>query len=192
MSEEKQILSQDLMILEKMGADMEAYLMSECTHWVMGNGDMPKLSIGGFLMRQHRLLMLCKNLQNEEQLRLKQAIEKFHQTLEDKVVRFEQRMNKELHARLSDWINYLRSLSAYGTTYAADYAKVVDTRVVIAASICKMKNFPYQLDPQIPKELATLDNNLQSRWQPGGFVWPTVWQPAYPHEDYWWLYGRPK
>jgi hypothetical protein len=74
----------------------------------------------------------------------------------------------------------------------ARYASEVDTRVVITALIDKLEGRPYQLDQRIQEELATLDRSLHRRWQIGEFVWSHVWQPAYPQDRYWWLYGEPK
>jgi hypothetical protein len=189
---EYQILARDVSVLEKMAADMEAYLSSECTHWVLGNGGLPRLTLGGYLMRQHRLLVLCKTLCVEDQRRMSQAVELFNKARTEKVVRFEHRAHQELHARLSEWVGYLRSLKEYKAAHVASYDSVADTRVVIGAIVDKLREPPYQLDPKVLEEVDTLDKNLRNRWQPGDFVWHSVWQPAYPEEQYWWLYGQPK
>ena len=77
-------------------------------------------------------------------------------------------------------------------TEAEYYASVVDTRVVITALLNKLRLPPYQLNPHVPNEVDQLDGHLRSRWHSGEFVWPAVWQPAYPADEYWWLYGRPR
>ncbi len=186
------ILSRDLQILEKMSSDMDAYLKSESMHWVIGNGDVPRLTIGGYLMRQERLIFLCEKLDVEDQQRLQKGVEQFRRTLKEKVVLFEKRAHQELHARLGEWVGYLRSLKKYGSSRAAKYASVVDTRLVIEVVVDKLHMPPYQLQSQIPEELDTLDQNLRDRWQEGEFVLPAVWQPVYPRQKYWWLYGHPK
>ena len=80
------------------------------------------------------------------------------------------------------------STGALGTDMAY-YAEKVDIRVVITDTIERLKQMPYHLNPTILKELASLDTHLRGRWEMGEFVWPDVWQPAYPREQYWWLYG---
>jgi len=197
MNGERQILRNDLAILEKMVIELEPYLMNNAIRRSIAGRDTPKMSIGGCLMRQQRLEVMRDQLQKEEQDRLDVAIQQFNLALEGGVVRFECRAHQELHVRLGEWIGYFRCLTMYkGTKVAAArvarYASEVDTRVVIGALIDKLELRPYQLDQRIPEELATLDRSLRRRWQVGEFVWAPVWQPAYPHDRYWWLYGKPK
>ena len=197
MNGEHEVLQKDLLILEEMVIEMEPYLMSESIHWTMAKRDKPKLTIGGCLMRQHRLTALRDRLEPEEQARLDVAIKQFNLTLVDQVVRFECRGHQELHIRLGEWTGYLRCLIKYkGTKIAsagkARYGNEADTLVVISVLIDKLESPPYELDQRIPEELAALDRSLRSRWQPGKFVWTPVWEPAYPQDEYWWLYGTPK
>jgi hypothetical protein len=189
---QSEIIETDLTVVEKMATEMAPYLVSECTHWVMGNSHMPLLTIGGYLMRQDRLLVLCKTLQAAQQKRLQQAIIQFEQALIEQVVRFEERTHQELHARLSEWVGYLRRLGVYRSRHDATYPTAVNTRVMIAAMMDKLQRPPYQLDIAVLDEVTTLDRRLRGQWVPGRFVLPFVWQPAYPPEKYWWLYGCPK
>jgi hypothetical protein len=192
MKEERQTVKRDLAILEVMVAEMNAYLMSEATHWTMEKGDMPKLTVGGCLMRRRRLPVVREQLAEKGQQRLDKALQTFADALSENVVRFEKRMHQELHARLADWSNYLGHMASRMMADVGYYASVVDTRVVIEAMIDELQKPAYQFDKHILQEVTTLDNNLKGRWQIGAFVWPAVWQPAYPPETYWWLYGRPK
>ncbi len=192
MNGKNKIVEIDLTIVEKMAAEMAAYLVSDCTYWVMGDGNLPVLTIGGYLMRQDRLLILCKTLQSSQQKRLQQTTTQFEQALVEQVVRFEQRALQELHARLSEWVGYLRGLDAYKPKHDVSYLVAVEERVMIAALLDKLQQPPYQLDVAVQDEVALLDRKLHSQWVPGEFVLPTIWQPAYPTEKYWWLYGCPK
>ena len=186
-----QIIEQDLSVMEQMAAEMEAYLMSECTHWVMGDGEMPPLTIGGYLMRYDRLMVLCKRLKKEDQVRVRQAGALFDEALKEKVVRFEARAHQELHAFISEWVRHLKTLASCKGEYTPKYPQMVDTRVVIDAIIKRLEQFPYQLDRKVAEEVSSLDKNLRGRWQKGAFVWHEMWQPAYPQDEFWWLYGQP-
>ena len=192
MNDVHQILERDLTILEEMVVEIDGYLMSEATHWIMARGDMPKLTIGGCLMRQHRLSVVRDQLEPAEQVRLDTILERLEEALKEKVVRFEDKGHQEVHGRLSEWTGYLRDLTSRMATEAEYYASVVDTRVVITALLNKLRLPPYQLNPHVPNEVDQLDGHLRSRWHSGEFVWPAVWQPAYPADEYWWLYGRPR
>jgi hypothetical protein len=185
-------LRQDLEILAAMAAEMDSYLKSDVLFWPMANGNMPRLTLGGYLMRQHRLLALENLLAEGEKERLDAAVAQFNEALVEKIVRLEQRVHEELEARLRQWAEYLKDLSRESASSNAYYATAVETRAMIRALVNKLKLPPYQLNERILQQITMYDGNLRLRWHSGDFVWPEEWQPAYTKGVYWWLYGRPK
>jgi hypothetical protein len=185
-------LRQDLDILEAMAGEMDSYLMSEVLFWPMAKGGMPRLTLGGYLMRQHRLLALKGLLTEDEAARLDAAVSTFNAALVEKVVRLEGRAQQELEARLRQWGEYLKDLSRDSGSGGSYYETAVEPRAMISALVNKLKLPPYKLEPRINQQITMYDNNLRRRWDSGQFVWPEEWQPAYPEKSYWWLYGRPK
>lgn len=192
MSDGLEKLRQDLEILTAMAAEMDSYLMSEVLFWPMEKGNMPRLTLGGYLMRQHRLVALKELLTAEEATQLDAAVSQFNAALVEKIVRFEQRANQELEARLRQWGEYLKDLSRDSGSGGAYYGTAVEPRAMIAALVNKLKLPPYKLESRVSQQITMYDNNLRRRWQSGDFIWPEDWQPAYPEKAYWWLYGRPK
>ena len=67
-------LMRDLSILAAMAAEMEAYLNSHVLFWHMSSSRMPALTLGGYLMRQHRLLALRSLLTGEQLSELDAAV----------------------------------------------------------------------------------------------------------------------
>lgn len=175
----------DLAILEAMVAELPAYLMSDATRWPLPQ--MPALTLGGILMRLQRLQLLQMDAPVPMQQRLAAVKAQYETHLTEKIVRFEARAHQELHARLGEWTACLRKLHCVGE----QYAEKADTRVVTEALIDALQERPYQLETQIVDEVAALDRNLRSRWQPGAFIWNPFWEAAYPPHQYWWLYGQP-
>ena len=192
MSEPEEKLRRDLEILEAMASEMDEYLRSQTLFWPMMKGNLPRLTIGGYLMRQHRLLSLQELLDHDEQERLRNAVEQFERALVEKVVSFESRAHDELHARLRQWGEYLKELHDKSLGMGDYYPSHVQTRVMIAGLVEKLQERPYELDRRILEQLAVYDNVLRNYWQPGAFTWPEEWIPAYPESEYWWLYGRPR
>ena len=192
MTEAIEKLREDLKILEAMAAEMDEYLRSQVLFWPMSQSNLPRLTIGGYLMRQHRLQQLSTLLTESELTRRELAIEIFNQALVEKVVRFEDRAHKEVHARLRQWGEYLKELHDRNLAVADFYHAHVQTRAMIDALIAKLKMPPYELDKRVTSQLETYDRVLRNFWQPGDFAWPEEWQPAYPQTGYWWLYGRPR
>ena len=194
MNNELDILQKDLEVFEAMVAEVNDYLMSESTDWTMSRGDMPKLTLGGCLMRCHRLSAVRSSLPLELQARIEAACTRLQVAMsgDGKTIRFEHRAHQEMRLRLREWGRHLRDMSSRAMARPEQYASVVDTRVVIELLLQRLSQPQFRLDPDLKEELAALDKHLQGRWQPGSFVWPAVWQPAYPAGTYWWLYGQIK
>lgn len=190
--DESERLSRDLTILAEMAGEMPDYLMSDALFWQMMKGGMPKLTLGGYLLRQRRLWALRDLLPPAQLAALETAVTQFNLALAEKIVRFEQKAHKELAARLRQWQEYLKDLDWEKRAAAANYGAAVETRAIIQALVDKLQTPPYQLQPDVSRQLTLLDTDLRRRWQAGPFVWPQVWQPAYPQAEFWWLYGRPK
>jgi hypothetical protein len=192
MNGESAVFAHDLMILEEMAGNMAAYLDSDAVEWTIPRANMPKLTIGGYLMRQSRLGALREALSSDEQERLDAATDQYDKALEERVVRFEKRANQELHMRITEWVGFLREISHWSNNEVNTYAGGVDTRVVIKELLDALQTPPYRLEPGVLDELNAIDNILRGRIAEDGFVWDSVWEPAYPEQEFWWLYGKPR
>lgn len=189
---EQAVLERDMATLAAMLEHLDDYLMSDATRWEMGKPDMPPMTIGGILMRLRRLPDRQSMLYEFEREGLRHAREQFERTIEDHVVRFEQRAHQELGARLREWTTYLRDLSSRRAAERSHYAYRADTRLVIGELIARLSQPPFKLQVQILGDLDALDSRLRSRWVDGAFVLDSVWESVYPPDEYWWLYGNPK
>lgn len=182
-------LARDVDILEAMATEMGDYLDSDVLFWPMARSDMPMLTLGGYLMREHRLLALADQLGSEQQARVAAAVQQFNQALAERIVRFETKANSELEARLRQWEAFLKDVDRGTADKTSNYATAVETRAMIAALMDRLSMPPYQLSERTGQHLTMLDQRQRNHWVPGDFVWPEDWQPAYPKDDYSWLYG---
>lgn len=182
-------LRKDLQILDNFSAQMHLYLPSDILFYPVGSG--PRLTLGSYLMRQHRLLLLRDYLDSAEQNTLDHAVGRAQTIFSANLVRFEHHAHEEMDARYRQWREYLRDVNRSGDEYAAYYATSVEPRAMLEALLTQFRLPPYQLNSTVPERLATLDKSLRARWRSGHFVWPEEWQPAYPQDQYWWLYGTP-
>jgi len=185
-----QKIEQDVVILAAMADQMDDYLKSDILFWKMGQSGMPMLTLGGYLMRQYRLLTLSDLLSEVKQKEVETAVIQFNTVLVEKIVRFEAKAHTELEARMRQFEAYLRDLRN-GQATGVNYGTAVEPRAMIAALVDKLRMAPYQLDRQVPTRVENLDRNLRQRWVPGDFIWTEAWQPAYPIGEFWWLYGKP-
>ena len=186
-------LERDVMIMAAMADEMEPYINSDVLFWHMATSSrMPTLTLGGYLMRQHRLLILRHLLDDSYQTRIDNAVEKFNSVLVEKIVRFERKAHRELEARLRQWGEYLNDVDRGNSSKKSNYATAVETRAMLTAISEPLQLAPYKLDQRVPTQIALLDSHLRQVWDAGDFVWFPEWQAAYPEDDYWWLYGEPQ
>lgn len=185
-------LREDLRILEAMAAEMDEYLRNGNLFWPLSDSTLPRLTLGGYLMRQHRLLALRQQLSDADRQRLDAAEAQFEEALVEKVVAFEKKAHEGIRARLRQWNEYLKELRDPSLAAGDYYGSAVETRAMLAALLNKLETPPYKLDRRVLNELASFDRVLANFWDAGEFIWPEEWAAAYPRQRYWWLYGRPR
>lgn len=183
-------LKKDLDVLEVMAERMDGYLRGDALFGKTPS-TMPELTIGSYLMRQHRLLALQPLLNPDELERLQRAIFQYKQVFENNIVRSEERATREFKARLKQWEEYIRDLRRDTKAHFYYYSTAVAPRVMIAELYTMLSTYPYRLDEKLPERLQLLDGGLRSIWDVGDFVWPSEWQTAYRPQEYWYLYGQP-
>jgi hypothetical protein len=175
-----------------MSIEMETYLDSEVLFWRMSTAGMPALTLGGYLMRQHRLLALRDLLTAEQLPDLEAAVITYNSALAERIVRFEKKAHRELEARLRQWGEYLKDVDRGRAASKSNYATVAEVRAMISAMKDQLQLAPFSLEQRIPQQIELVDTQLRRYWEPGEFIWPPEWQPAYLQPEYWWLYGKPR
>ena len=185
-------LAQDVAVLEAMAGQMADYLDREQLSWPAPRGGMPAMTLGGYLLREHRLKGLSHLLSSEQLARVGAAITQFNQALSDRIVRSEHKAHGELEVRLRQWDAHIRDIDhdTFGRT--SNYDTVVEVRAIIQALLDRLSMPPYHTEQRSLDQLALLDTRLRNRFRPGDFVWPAEWAPAYPQPTFWWLYGAPR
>ena len=192
MSDSAKKLRRDLAILEKMADEMGGYLRTSAVFGRLGSPNMPALTMGGYLMRQHRLLALQESLSTADQERLKRAVFQFNTLMGNEIVRSEKKATEEVGARLRQWESYIRDLRGDPRQYGNYYSNSVEPRAMLQALFDLLSAPPYKFLPDFQERLDMLDGGLMAMWDIGDFVWPDEWHTAYPVKSYWWLYGQVK
>jgi hypothetical protein len=185
-------LAKDLEALAAMSSHMAEYLDSDVLFWPLASTKLPKLTLGGYLMREHRLQNLHMLLSPEQNAEVGSAVSRFNEALAERIVRFEAKAHSELEARLRQWEEVLKDMDRETFDHSSNYGTAVETRAMIQALIDRLSMPPYRAEARPGQHLAALDTRLRNRWQPGDFVWPEAWTSAYPPAEYWWLYGLPR
>jgi hypothetical protein len=189
MSTGKERLSKDLKIVEQIAADMADYLGREEIFLQVIREDELQPTIGGFLLRQHRLLTLADTLlDSTERLRLQTASQKFEETAAAQPGRFATKAQQELEVRVQQWDKALHDLLEEEAPSLAYYRSDIRFRAIVTALSRRLAS----VSPALGQKVEALDDLLRQHWQAGEFIWPPEWKPTYPAPTYWWLYGKLK
>jgi hypothetical protein len=182
-------LLKDLEIVTMMAELMEAYLVSDLLFKPTPDlPGAPPLTPGNFLLRRHRLFALQEQFLNADQRQnLAEAAAQFDNETRKRPQIFQAKTNRELKNRANQWRDYLKEMEE--DFVPAFYNNQVETRAIIQALVDRFAGSPDVLDSNALELVAELDSQLQLHWQDGKFVWDEGWQPAYPQQKYWWLYG---
>ncbi|MEM8857249.1 MAG: hypothetical protein AAGD96_02955 [Chloroflexota bacterium] len=186
-------LQKDLVILEEMAQQMSGYLRINALFGPMGP-NRPKLTLGGYLMREQRLLALKTTLSQAEQDRLLKARQTFEDTVMEWIVATEKKAEQEMEARLRQWTETVRDLRESVPKYWPYYKTAVESRVMLQTLITMLSNPPFKFNSEIFDRLQVIDQGFYALWQSDAslFVWDEDWAAAYPAADYEFLYGKPR
>jgi hypothetical protein len=188
MTEGTKKLKIDLAIMAVMASEMSDYVRSDVLFWRMSRGNMPKLTFGGYLMRQYRLVSLRHQLSAEDQERLRTAMDRFDEAIQGWTVRVESRMHQEIDARIRQWGEYMRDLRAGSGSALTSYPSAVEARCMLTHLLDHLYQPGYQVLPRFESELNILDTRLNSIRKITEFVWDEEWEKAYPVNRFDYLY----
>lgn len=184
-------IEEDLQVVQAMSNSMSTYLDSTAVYYPMATPTYPKLTLGGYLMRQQRLVALSAELSKVNKGWLDTAVFQFQQAINSRITKVEQKGEEEAGIRLRQWQQAVSELWDAPEEAIPYYTTAVENRVMLAALLHHLQQEPYRFNENLAEETAVVDQKLRARWQSGEFIWPQVWQSAYPQDAYWWLYGRP-
>lgn len=184
-------LNQDLEILKAMVEELANYLDSEVLYWPMFKASYPKMTLGGYFMRQRRLQRLSYLLSDADQAELEQAVNQFDELTFDKKAQLMKKGLRELEARANQWEQNLAEYWDSEVIEKEYYKTDAEIRTMILDLIFELDIDLSQVDKELLFKIDNLDRELMANWQEGDFIWPEEWIPAYGKGDYWWLYGVP-
>ncbi len=185
-------LERDLEVVEAIAADLKDYLLSSTLYWSLskprpGPHLLPKGTLGGLLLRLHRLTALEETLNPDQYQRLRDAAGQAHAALDHWAVQAEEKTLREIKARLGALQAYLEEVEDAPRRYAPEYPVQAESRTAIDLLL----DFAGRaVDARLAAQVEAADQRLRALVEPGAFVWHEAAAPAFPPERFWWLYAQ--
>lgn len=188
------LIDHDLDYVEATVANLKDYLLGGQIYWRLSHprhstGILPRGTLGGLLLRLHRLRALENLLTPEQCQRLDAAEQKARKGLHHWQAQAEEKAQREIHARIDSWGNYLQEVEAEPERFSPEYQAQVQSRVALVHLLEFVGHSPEWERNEI---VHAVDRLHRATTVASDFVWDPALAPAYPRDRFPWLYTRPE
>jgi hypothetical protein len=180
-------LARDVRALGAMAANLTPYLYEKELYGYL-SGDLPRLTVGGLLMRLYRLERLRDHLSPEQQNMVQDARINFEAEQSEWSVHYEMKLQQELEARLNALQRYLEDCREKRASCAEEYPVQAEKRLIIEHLSREAARLDV-LSPEHQTRLRQLDTQLRRLLTDGPFITDPLLQEVYPRDEFWWMYG---
>jgi hypothetical protein len=178
-------LDNDLRAVTAMAAGLVPYVYEDELYGTMP-GSLPRLTVGGLLMRMHRLHALDSTLTDAQRQIVTTAQAQLDKTRTEWAVALEGKVSRELIARLRA-LSQLVSDCFDVRQCSEVYPSEIEKRVMVAALQTEAQASGV-LAPEVVTQTANIDSRLKQFTKPGNFLWDTRLEAVYPRATFWYLY----
>ncbi len=179
-------LDRDVRTAETMASRLTPYVYEEEIYGAMP-GDLPKLTLGGLLMRLHRLSAVSDLLSPQQQSAIQKARQELDKVRQEWPTAYEKKLQRELKVRLTALEQFLAECGESARGCAENYPSNIEKRV-IAEALRDELEARNALPPDLKSGLSAVDSKMRRYVKPGEFIWDKRLEPAYPRDKYGFLY----
>lgn len=181
-------IKQDLQILTAMVSHLTPYLYE---NELFGEIEkrMPKLTVGGILLRLNRLQGLWDHLSSEQQSELHAAREQFEKMRYEWQSHYQDKILREIRSRINSMKWFLDDCANNPGTCEGGWPNEAEKRTMIAYLAQEAERLNL-LGNDLRAEIAALDSRLRGYHRSGAFLWDARLQETYPRDQFWWLYSQ--
>ncbi|HVO72120.1 MAG TPA: hypothetical protein VMT24_18850 [Aggregatilineaceae bacterium] len=180
-------LERDLRVLVAMAASLTPYLYESEMYGYLG-GDLPKLTLGGLLLRLYRLSRVSDILTADQRKMVQEAQANFDTQTSQWAVHYEDKLWRELRSRIDAFNHYLNECFEDSQSCTANYPSQAEKRTMIEHLKTEMEN-RNALTNDLQERLAGIDRKLRQQLQESEFIFDERLSSVYPREQFWWFYG---
>jgi hypothetical protein len=181
--------STELIISQRMAAELEDYLKSDVLYWHLSEPNplgshMPRLTISALLEALTRAEAGRANLSPDQQKELEAVRQQLDRIRAAHPALYVNKAIHELHSRLT----------AYQVNLADAQRKTKGFYLQDAHVRAKIyfleKALGSDMTPELQQQREQIDQELYEVFVPGEFIWDPRLQAAFPKDPCWWLYGH--
>lgn len=178
-------IEKNLRTLRAMVDALTPYLYEEELFGHLGE-NMPKMTVGGLLLRLHQLEGLQSSLSTAQQTQLVETRQKFEAMRYEWRTHYEKKVLLELKSRAETALNYLQDADVVG-----DWSNQVEKRTMMADLLNEANSQNIPITAELKALVSEVDSQLRRHLKIGEFYWDERLVNGYPQDTYWWLYGSP-
>lgn len=151
---------------------------------------MPRMTIGGLLLRLRRLDALRDQLDASGQEQLDKARARNEEVFRTWRDHYEGKMQREALSRLNAMNTFFEECRANPHLCPTIYQPEATRRTVVEELIGALKAAKVET-AEIEAKAKSIDGQLRGVVQTSDFIWDAVLEPIYPKGAFWWLYHAP-
>ncbi|MBN1678685.1 MAG: hypothetical protein JW966_00240 [Anaerolineae bacterium] len=180
-------LERDLRILSIMASSLTPYLYEKELFGYL-SGSLPKLTIGGLLLRLHRLSALENQLDHGQHISVQDARLNFEAERSGWAVHYEAKLAQELQTRIDTYSQFVIECQDDKARCAADYPSQAEKRTIIEHLFVEAEERDCLPEDAQPR-LKHADDRLRQMLENGDFISEDILKSVYPRDHFWWMYG---
>ncbi|MCD4686177.1 MAG: hypothetical protein K8S97_09595 [Anaerolineae bacterium] len=179
-------LNRDVQVVVAMASRLTPYLYENELYGYLAN-DMPRLTVGGLLLRLYRLTRLEAHLDANQQTRVNDARINFEAECAKWAVHYERKLQRELQARITALEYFLGECSDDRAICAAGYPTQAEKRTMIQHLQDEAAEHNV-LSPETQARVIHVDEHLRRVVRASDFITDDRLKDVYPAAQFWWLY----
>ncbi len=180
-------LDRDVEVLSVMASSLTPYLYENELYGYL-SGTMPRLTVGGLLLRLYRLSHLDAHLTSEQQNQVQDAHINFEAECSKWAVHYENKLRRELHTRLDALNQFLKECADDAQGCTGGYPVQAEKRIMIHHLREEAAEHEV-LAEELELQIVQTDERLRRLFKEGQFITDERLKPVYPEDTFWWLYG---
>ena len=151
--------------------------------------DSARLTPGSILLRMRRLSAVRDQMNSNQAAQYEKFNAQNEAVRKEWGVAYGKKMVQEAESRLRDLETYINECKEDPKLCANAYNPEALRRTIVAEIIAALS--PDIDNKALISKIRSVDGGLRRNIREVPFIWAQTLQPAYPHDSFWWLYGRP-